>query len=127
MREMKGVDGETRGGGWDGIDANKDICSWTINCRPLPLTRNPSPTAPSPAQIANSTSHVLPSWLALDIRELLVSSLHSNYNTRCMAERAKDLVRHPSAAAREWVGWGGRSRVVSTSQVGYFCVSVSGW
>ena len=51
-----------------------------------------------------------------------MSSLHSNYNTRCMAERAKDLVRHPSAAAREWVGRGGRSGVVSTSQVG--CVSV---
>ena len=84
---------------------NKDICSWIINCRPLPLTRNPSPTAPL-AQIANSTSHGLPSWLALDIRELLVSSLHSNYNTRCTAERAKDLVRHPSAAC-EWMGRSG--------------------
>ena len=54
-------------------------------------------------QIANTMFHVLPSWLSQDVRELLSSSLHANYNTRCTAERAKELVRH-STAGCECVG-----------------------
>ena len=100
------VDGREGGGGWieggwDGQD-KKGICTVLINCRVSPPNPEPFPLLP---QIANLTFHVLPSWLSPDIRKLLVSSLHSNYNTRCMAERAKELVRHPNADC-EWVGQG---------------------